>query len=102
MRPVIILAVLLAASVLVAGELGRRLFKQQAEHRVQIATLEEALEASSRARKRAEAALVLAARRNAATARERASTGASLAAAAASAPDWADQPVPEEVRRAIE
>jgi hypothetical protein len=100
-RNTIILAVLLAASVLALGGLGKVYFEQRATHRAQIDALVGAHQRALEARQRSEATLARLSQKNAASARAGALAGASLAAAVASAPAWAAQPVPNEVQDAL-
>lgn len=101
-RLVIALSVLLVASILTAGILAKQLFEQRAVHVAEKQQMVGSILALQDARKRDQATLALLRRKNAATAREMASAGASLERALAAEPAWADQPVPEEVRRVLE
>lgn len=61
----------------------------------------QAVETAQRAAKKVAAVSVLRERKRATTGAAAASAGASLAAAVASAPDWANTPVPQEVQDAL-
>lgn len=76
-------------------------FRSWTAQQVEIRQLRADAQSAQEARERAEATLARLAQKNAATARLRASTGASLRAAAASAPQWAEQPLPDHVRQAL-
>lgn len=97
-RTTLMLAVLLAASVLALGGLGKLYFGQRAAHQAQVSALVGAHQRALEGRIRSEATLASLSRKNAATARAGASAGVSLAAATASAPAWAETPVPKEVQ----
>lgn len=78
--------------------LSRHRADAYARQKLELTQVRDALSASESARKRSERALVLVARKNAATAQETASARASLHAAKASSPSWASETVPEAVR----
>jgi hypothetical protein len=87
----------LALSALAVVGLGKKVIDLRAEVRAQA----EAAERARSAERKAGEALVLLRQKNAATARETAVKHGSLAAAAASAPEWAAAEVPEGVREAL-
>lgn len=74
---------------------------ENAAYTVAVERLGTALRTSQEARKRDGAALALLRRENARIARETALAGQALDAAAAQAPEWAAESVPEEVQRAL-
>lgn len=99
------LAAFLAASLLAlaaVGVIAKRQATQIGEIRAENNTLTDALNRAAEQRKRDQAALVLRAQNNAATARESASLRASLAEVLSRQREWAEEPVPEDVRKALE
>ena len=69
--------------------------------RTELAQAQEAVKTAQAALKRLQATSALRGNLRAATARETASRAAALEAAAASAPEWRDTPVPQEVQDAL-
>lgn len=100
-RLTVLFAALLAASVLMAGALGKRLYDQSRQHSAVVADLQRDVKRAQEARKRSDAALVSLRQKNASTARLGASARASLQAATASSPGWAAEPLPKEVQDAL-
>jgi hypothetical protein len=89
-------------SVILAGASWTGALKDNARLKLQLAQAEEGLKRAQAARKRDQAVLVALQKENAATARKTASARGSLrAAAAASAPAWANTPVPKEIQDAL-
>lgn len=89
-------------ALVLAGAWTYRQAGQLASVRGENTTLREGLERAAKQRKADAAVLASRASANAATARELASARASLAAALLQEREWADHPVPDSVRKALE
>lgn len=100
----IALIALVTAALVGLGALGswRFMVPKLAAARAQVTALEEQVKTAAEQRKTDQATLARLAQKNAATARAAASARASLRAALAAQPEWAAQPVPKEVRDALD
>lgn len=100
------LTLLLATLVVV---LGGGLFvvwegklQQAATHKAEMVAMQSALQSLYKAREADQATLARLRQKNAATARKTAFLGLSVGAAIGANPDWATQPLPKEVKDALE
>lgn len=97
------LLALAALALLLAGScyLLKRSYAANGAQKLQITVLSDQIKSAQEQRKLDQATLALRAIEKSAIARKTAFTRASYATAAASSPEWAQQPVPQEVQNAL-